>query len=177
MDQYAAVRAFVGVVETGSFVKGAAALNLPRNTVTKLVQGLEAHLRVKLLNRTTRRVSTTSDGSAYCERMARVLDEWQEAASALANAQASPRGRLRVDMGATMATMLVIPALADFQARYPDLQIDIGVSDRPVDLVSERVDCVVRTGAIGDPSLIARRIGQFRFTTCAAPGYLAPLAP
>ena len=173
MDQYTAVRAFVGVVETGSFVKAAAALNLPRNTVTKLVQGLEAHLRVKLLNRTTRRVSTTSDGSAYYERMARVLDEWQEAESALASAQTSPRGRLRVDMGATMATMLVIPALAEFQARYPEVQIDIGVSDRPVDLVSERVDCVVRTGAITDPSLIARRIGEFRFMTSATPAYLA----
>ena len=176
-----AVRAFTRVVETGSFVKAAASLELPRNTVTKLVQGLEAHLRVKLLNRTTRRVSTTSDGTAYYERMARILDEWQEAESALTSAQASPRGRLRVDMAASMATMLVIPALPDFHARYPELQIDIGVSDRPVDLVSDRVDCVVRAGRIGDPSLIARHLGDVRFMTCATPDYLArhgtPLHP
>ena len=173
MDQYLAVRAFARVVETGSFVKAAASLDLPRNTVTKLVQALEAHLRVKLLNRTTRRVSTTSDGTAYYERMARLLDEWQEAESALASAQASPRGRLRVDMGAAMATMLVIPALPGFQARYPDLQIDIGVSDRPADLVSDRVDCVVRAGRISDPSLIARHLSDQPVVTCATPAYLA----
>jgi LysR family transcriptional regulator for bpeEF and oprC len=168
-----AVRAFTRVVETGSFVKAAASLELPRNTVTKLVQALEAHLRVKLLNRTTRRVSTTSDGTAYYERMARILDEWQEAESALASSQASPRGRLRVDMGAALATMLVIPALPGFQARYPDLQIDIGASDRPVDLVSDRVDCVVRAGRISDPSLIARHLADQASITCATPAYLA----
>lgn len=172
MDQFLAVRAFTAVVETGSFVKAANALELPRNTVTKLVQALEAHLRVKLLNRTTRRVSTTNDGTAYYERMARLIDEWQEADQALASAQSNPRGRLRVDMGATIATVLVIPALPEFQRRYPDLQIDIGVSDRPVDLLGDRVDCVVRSGVVTDPSLIARHIGDMAFVTTATPEYL-----
>lgn len=172
MDQFQAVRAFTAVVETGSFVKAANALDLPRNTVTKLVQALEAHLRVKLLNRTTRRVSTTNDGTAYYERMARLIEEWQETDLALGNAQSNPRGKLRVDMGATIATVLVIPALPEFQRRYPDLQIDIGVSDRPVDLLGDRVDCVVRGGVITDPSLIARQIGDMPFVTTATPGYL-----
>lgn len=172
MDQFMAVRAFTAVVETGSFVKAASALDLPRNTVTKHVQALEAHLGVKLLNRTTRRVSTTNDGTAYYERMSRLIDEWQEADSALAREQSNPRGRLRVDMGATVATVLVIPALPEFQRRYPDLQIDIGVSDRPVDLLGDRVDCVVRSGVITDPSLIARQIGDMPFVTTATPGYL-----
>lgn len=173
MDQYMAVRAFARVVETGSFVKAAASLELPRNTVTKLVQSLEAHLRVKLLNRTTRRVSTTNDGTAYYERMARLLEEWQDADSALTSAQTNPRGRLRVDMGSSMATMLVLPALAAFQERYPDLQVDIGTTDRMVDLIGERVDCVVRAGAMTDPSLIARPLGMVRHITCASPAYLA----
>lgn len=181
MDYFTAVKAFLQVVEAGSFVKAAQTLNLPRNTVTKHIQSLESHLRVKLLNRTTRRISLTNDGTAYYERMVRVVDQWLEAESDLASAHARPHGRLRVDMGSTMATMLVLPALPDFQKRYPDLQLDIGVSDRPVDLLGDRVDCVIRGGALNDPSLIARRLGSLRFVTCATPAYLAahgtPLHP
>lgn len=172
MDYFNAVKAFIQVVEAGSFVKAAQALNLPRNTVTKHIQSLESHLRIKLLNRTTRRISLTNDGTAYYERMVRVVDQWLEAESDLASAQARPHGRLRVDMGSTMATMLVLPALPDFQRRYPELQLDIGVSDRPVDLLGDRVDCVIRGGALNDPSLIARRLGSLKFVTCATPEYL-----
>lgn len=173
MDYFNAVKAFLQVVEAGSFVKAAQTLNLPRNTVTKHIQSLESHLRIKLLNRTTRRISLTNDGTAYYERMVRVVDQWLEAESDLASAQARPHGRLRVDMGSTMATMLVLPALPEFQRRYPELQLDIGVSDRPVDLLGDRVDCVIRGGALSDPSLIARRLGSLKFVTCATPGYLA----
>lgn len=172
MDYFNAVRAFARVAETASFVKAADSLNLPRNTVTKLVQSLEAHLRTRLLNRTTRRVSLTNDGAAYYERMARLLEEWQEVEAELAHAQARPRGRLRVDMASATATLLVIPALPTFQERYPDLQIDIGVSDRPSDFLADRVDCVLRAGKITDPSLVARPLGDFAFMTCASPAYL-----
>ena len=181
MDYFTAVKAFIQVVEAGSFVKAAQTMSLPRNTVTKHIQSLEGHLRVKLLNRTTRRISLTNDGTAYYERMVRVVDQWLEAESDLASAQARPHGRLRVDMGSTMATMLVLPALPQFQKRYPELQLDIGVSDRPVDLLGDRVDCVIRGGTLNDPSLIARRLGSLTFVTCATPGYLAhhgtPLHP
>jgi DNA-binding transcriptional LysR family regulator len=173
VDYFNAVKAFIQVVEAGSFTKASQTLNLPRNTVTKHIQSLEIHLRVKLLNRTTRRISLTNDGTAYYERMVRVVDQWLEAESDLASAQARPHGRLRVDMGSTMATMLVLPALPDFQRRYPELQLDIGVSDRPVDLLGDRVDCVIRGGVLSDPSLIARRLGSLKFVTCATPGYLA----
>ncbi|SEI43830.1 LysR family transcriptional regulator [Pseudomonas sp. NFR16] len=181
MDYFTAVKAFIQVVEAGSFVKAAQTLSLPRNTVTKHIQSLEAHLRVKLLNRTTRRISLTNDGTAYYERMVRVVDQWLEAESDLVSTQARPHGRLRVDMGSTMATMLVLPALPEFQKRYPELQLDIGVSDRPVDLLGDRVDCVIRGGTLSDPSLIARRLGSLKFVTCATPAYLArhdtPLHP
>ncbi|WP_062382218.1 LysR family transcriptional regulator [Pseudomonas abietaniphila] len=181
MDYFTAVKAFIQVVEAGSFVKAAQTLNLPRNTVTKHIQSLESHLRVKLLNRTTRRISLTNDGTAYYERMVRVVDQWLEAESDLVSTQARPHGRLRVDMGSTMATMLVLPALPDLQKRYPELQLDIGVSDRPVDLLGDRVDCVIRGGTLSDPSLIARRLGSLEFVTCASPAYLAahgtPLHP
>lgn len=181
LDYFSAVKAFIQVVEAGSFVKAAQTMNLPRNTITRHIQTLENHLRVKLLNRTTRRISLTNDGTAYYERMVRVVDQWLEAESDLASAQTRPHGRLRVDMGSTMATMLVLPALPAFQKRYPELQLDIGVSDRPVDLLGDRVDCVIRGGTLNDPSLIARRLGSLKFVTCATPQYLAahgtPLQP
>ena len=160
MDYYTAVRAFIRVVEGGSFTKASTGLDLPRNTVTKLVQALEAHLQVKLLNRTTRRVSLTNDGAAYYERMSRIMDEWQEAESDLAMSQSRPRGRIRVDVAALLATHLVIPALPTFYERYPDIQLDLGVSDKPSDLVSDRIDCVLRAGKVTDPSLIAVNAGQ-----------------
>ncbi len=173
MDYYTAVRAFIRVVEAGSFTKASAGLELPRNTVTKLVQALEGHLQVKLLNRTTRRVSLTNDGTAYYERMSRIMDEWQEAESDLAMSQGRPRGKIRVDMATLLATQLVIPSLPKFYEKYPDIQLDLGVSDRPSDLVGDRIDCVLRAGKITDPSLIARHIGDLRFVLCATNTYLA----
>lgn len=173
MDYYTAVRAFIRVVEAGSFTKASAGLELPRNTVTKLVQALEGHLRVKLLNRTTRRVSLTNDGTAYYERMSRIMNEWQEAESDLAMSQGRPRGKIRVDMATLLATQLVIPALPRFYEKYPDIQLDLGVSDKPSDLVGDRIDCVLRAGRVTDPSLIARHIGDLRFVLCATRGYLA----
>lgn len=173
MDRFTAVRAFLRVVETGSFTKAADSLELPRNAVTKMVQSLEARLQIKLLNRTTRRVSPTNDGAAYFERMSRVLEEWQETEADLAATQHRPRGRLRVDMASLIATQVVIPRLPEFYARYPDLQLDIGVSDKPSDLIGDRVDCLIRAGKVTDPSLIARHIGELPFVLCATKDYLA----
>ncbi|MBL8482279.1 MAG: LysR family transcriptional regulator [Rhodocyclaceae bacterium] len=173
MDQFLALRVFARVVEAGTFTRAADSLGMPKSTVTKLLQSLEAHLRVKLLNRSTRRVTVTADGAAYYERTARLLTELEEIDASLSNAQASPKGRLRIDVGASVAVQIVVPHLCDFHQRYPDIQIDLGVGDRVVDLVAENVDCVVRAGVIADESLVARRIGQLDFITCAAPAYVA----
>jgi DNA-binding transcriptional LysR family regulator len=173
MDQMAAMRAFARVVEVGTFTRAAQLLGMPKPTLSKLVQGLEGHLRTKLLNRTTRRVTVTADGAAYYERVARILADIDELDGSMTLSQASPKGRLRIDIGTSLAMLILIPALPQFHARYPDIQIDLGVTDRPVDLVAENVDCVVRGGEISDQSLIARRIGEFDFITCATPGYLA----
>jgi DNA-binding transcriptional LysR family regulator len=173
MDQLAAMRAFVRVVEAGTFTRAARSLGSPKPTVSKLIRTLEAHLRTKLLNRTTRRVTVTPDGAAYYERVVRLLADLDELDGSMTLSQASPKGRLRVDMSAALAMQVVIPALGDFYARYPDIQIDLGVTDRPVDLVGENVDCVVRGGELTDQSLIARRIGELHMITCAAPSYLA----
>ena len=172
MDKFSAMQAYVRVVEAGTFTKAADSLNLPKPTVTRLIQTLETHLQTKLLNRTTRRVTVTADGAAYYDRAVRILGEMDELESSMSRAKANPRGRLRIDVGASVGQMLLIPALPDFHVRYPDIQIDLGVTDRPVDLVGENVDCVPRGGEITDQSLVARRIGEFHLVLAATPAYL-----
>jgi LysR family transcriptional regulator for bpeEF and oprC len=171
-DQLAAMRAFARVVEAGSFTRASESLGMPKATLTKLIQMLEAHLRTRLLNRTTRRVTVTADGAAYYERAVQLLADLDELDGSMATSQTMPKGRIRIDVSAPLALLIIIPALPDFHARYPDIQIDIGVTDRPVDLIAENVDCVVRGGRISDQSLIARRIAEMHFITCAAPSYL-----
>lgn len=181
MDQLTALRAFARVVESGNFSRASDSLGIPKSTVTKLIQNLETHVRTKLLARTTRRVTVTPDGAAYYEKVMRILNELEELDGAMSSSQALPTGRLRIDISASLALLVLIPALPTFHARYPDIQIDLGVTDRTVDLVGENVDCVIRAGQITDQSLIARRIAQFGFTTAASPNYLArhgePLHP
>ena len=144
MDQIQAMRIFVRVVEAGTFTRAADSLNLPKATVTKHVPALEERLRVKLLNRTTRRVTVTPDGAAYYDRTVRLLTDLDDIEASMTNARANPRGRLRIDVGTSVAQLLIIPHLAEFHARYPDIQVDLGVSDRTVDLIGDNVDCVIR---------------------------------
>lgn len=172
MDQIQSIRVFARVVEAGTFTKAAESLDLPKGTVTKLVQQLEARLKVKLLNRTTRRVTVTPDGAAYYERTSRVLNDLDDIEASMANAQAKPSGRLRVDVGTTVARELIIPALSDFYRRFPDIQLDLGVTDRSVDLLADNVDCVIRGGELLDQSLVARRIANVPLMAVASPAYI-----
>lgn len=173
MDQIQAMRVFVRVVEAGTFTRAADSLSMPKATVTKHVQALEDRLRVRLLNRTTRRVTVTADGAAYYDRVVRLLTDLEDIEASMTNARANPRGRLRIDVGTSVAQLLIIPHLAEFHARYPDIQVDLGVSDRVVDLIGDNVDCVIRGGELTDQSLVARRIGNVEFITVATPAYLA----
>lgn len=173
MDHFLALRAFVRIAEAGSFSKAADSMNLPRSSVSKLLQDLEAHLGTKLVERTTRAVTVTHEGAAYRERAVRVLAEIDEMDSTVAGGRVVPKGRLRVDVGSSLANVLVIPALPSFQAAYPDIDLQFGISDRPVDLIGEGVDCVLRTGPLPDnTSLVARKLCELDWVTCAAPAYL-----
>jgi len=172
MDRFDAMQAFARVVETGSFTKAADTLHMSKTSVTQLVQQLEARLRVRLLNRTTRKVNVTADGAVYYERVLRLLADMDDAETSLSSAAAVPRGRLRVDVPSPLARMILAPALPAFHARYPDIQLDMGVSDRMVDIIGENVDCVVRGGELTDQSLIARRVGDLQLRVYAAPSYL-----
>lgn len=172
MDQIQSIRVFARVVEAGTFTKAAESLDLPKGTVTKLVQHLESRLKVKLLNRTTRRVTVTPEGAAYYERTLRVLNDLDDIEASMTNAQANPSGRLRVDVGTSVAREILIPALADFYRRFPDIQLDLGVTDRTVDLLADNVDCVIRGGELLDQSLVARRVANVPMITVASPAYL-----
>jgi len=172
MDRFDAMQAFARVVEAGSFTKAAETLHMSKTSVTQLVQQLEARLRVRLLNRTTRQVNVTADGAAYYERVVRLLADMDDAETSLSSGLKSPRGRLRVDVPSPLARMILIPALPTFHARYPDIQIDMGASDRLVDLIGENVDCVIRGGELTNQSLMARRVGDLQLRVCAAPSYL-----
>lgn len=172
MDRFDALQAFVRVVEAGSFTKAAQTLGISKTTVTQLVQQLEARLCVKLLNRTTRQVRVTAEGAAYYGRVVSLLADLEDADVGVSHAVAAPKGRLRVDVPSPLASMILIPALPMFHARYPDIQFDMGVSDRTVDVIGDNVDCVLRGGELADSSLMARRVGELEFGVYAAPRYL-----
>ncbi len=173
MDLFAAMQTFVRVVEAGSFTRAAETLGSSRTRVTQQVQQLEARLQVRLLNRTTRQVQVTADGAAYYQRCLGVLAALDDAETGLSVATRTPRGRLRVDVPSPLARLILIPALPEFFERYPDIQLDLGVSDRQVDLIGDNVDCVIRGGRIREQYLVARPLGALRLGCYAAPAYLA----
>ena len=172
MDKLSAMRTFVRVVEAGTFTKAADSLGVGKAQVTREMQSLEEDLRTLLLHRTTRRMTVTPDGAAYYERVTRVLDEIDEIEAGMAQTRLNPKGRLRIDVMSPVANLLIVPALPDFCARYPDIEIDLGVNDRPVDLIADNVDCVLRAGEVKDQSLVARRVGEITRVLCASPAYL-----
>ena len=175
MDRFDAMRAFARVVEAGSFTKAAQTLHMSKTTVTQLIQQLESRLRVRLLHRTTRKLGVTPDGAVYYERVIRLLADMEDAENSLSSAAMTPRGRLRVDVPSPLARLILVPALPAFHARYPDIQIDMGVSDRVVDLIGDNVDCVLRGGQITDQSLIARHVGDLQIGVYVAPSHVERL--
>lgn len=172
MDQLTAIRGFARVVEAGSYTRAADSLDMPNATLSKMVQDLEAHLGVRLLQRTTRRVTVTPEGRDYYEKTLRIVRDLEDIDGSFNAVRGRPKGHLRIDVGGSTARDVLIPAIPDFLARYPDIRIDLGVSDRAVNLITDNVDCVIRGGPLDDSSLVARHVGTAHLITCAAPGYL-----
>ena len=173
MDRMDLYRVFARVVECASFTRAADSLGLPRSSVSAAVQMLETRLGARLLNRTTRRVSVTEDGAIFYERCVRLLSDMEEAEDLFRNAGGRPSGRLRVDVPGRIGRLVIAPALPEFLAAYPQIEIDLGMTDRAVDLVEERADCVLRVGPLGDSGLVGRRIGDLELINVASPAYLA----
>ena len=173
MDRLQAMEVFVAVVDAGSFTQAARRLKLSNANVSTLVRNLEDHLGVRLLNRTTRRMHLTDDGTAYYERCRRILADVEETESALARSRTQPEGMLRVDLPTAFTRLYFIPALPEFLDQYPDLRITVTMTDRRSDLIEMGVDAALRTGALEDSTLVARRVYDARYVACASPDFIA----
>ena len=173
MDRITAMSVFVRVVEAGNFTKAAESLDLPPPKVTRLVQALEAELRVRLLQRTTRRVTVTPEGAAYYERVVQLLAELSDIESTARQSLARPAGRIRVEAAVAIATQLIVPSLPDFYAAYPDIELELGISNHVRDVIADGIDCALRVGQVTEQSLVARHVGDFHFIACATSDYLA----
>lgn len=173
MDLIDQLRIFVRVADSGGFAAAADQLDLPRPTVSVAVRRLEERLGTRLLNRTTRRVSLTSDGEVLLERAATLIADSEELERQFRPDGAALAGRLRVDLPSRVARRLVAPHLPEFLARHPALTLELGSSDRAIDLVQEGVDCALRVGELSASSLVARPLGELRQVQCASPAYLA----
>ncbi|MBD8880021.1 LysR family transcriptional regulator [Rhodanobacter sp. 7MK24] len=172
MDRLDTMRLYARIVELGSFTAAANDLDLPRATVTHAIKKLEARLGAQLLQRTTRCQRITRDGQAYYAHCVRLLADLDEVEADFREAALKPQGRLRIDLPATLARQVVIPALPEFCARFPQVELDIGTSDRFVDLLREGVDCVLRVGELPDSGLVGRRVATLAQATVASAGYL-----
>ena len=172
MDRFQAVTAFARVVEAGSFARAAERLGVSVSSVSRQVADLEAHLDARLLNRTTRRLSLTESGQAFYERCVQLLADLEEAEVAVTAASIVPRGTLRLTCSATFGARHLAPAIAAFVARHAQIQFNVELSERVVDLVEEGFDLAVRVGETGSQNLVGRRIGTTRIVCCAAPSYL-----
>jgi DNA-binding transcriptional LysR family regulator len=164
--------AFVRTVERGGFSLAARELGLTPSAVSKLVTRLEDRLGVRLLNRTTRKLALTPEGEAYFHRSQRIIADIVEAENEVARFRAKPRGVLRINVGTAFGTHQLSPALPAFLARYPEMQVELTITDRVVDLLDEGADLGIRLGSLVDSSLVARRICELERVICASPAYL-----
>ena len=164
---------FIRVAEMHSFSRAAESMGIQKGRASTVVRQLEDDLGVRLLHRTTRSVQLTEDGRRFQERARELLTDFDELQSMFAEDGVALRGRLRVDLPTELARTTIVPALPDFLAAYPELELEVSSSDRQVDLVEEGFDCVLRLGPIGDDTLIARALGRLRMVNAASPTYLA----
>lgn len=176
MDQLRQIEAFCAVVQHGSFVQAAERLDWSKAVVSRLVMELESRLGTRLLNRTTRKVSVTDSGAAYFERCRSLLDELADADREAAAASTTPSGLLRINAPVTFGNLHLAPLWGEFLKLHPQVELDITLTDRMVDLIEEGFDLAVRIGRPQDSSLIARGLTTDRVVLCASPGYLR-LAP
>lgn len=173
MDRLATMEAFVRVAETRSFSEAARRLRTSKSLVSRQVAALEAELGVRLFNRTTRSLTLTEEGRGYQTQVVRILGEIEAANASVSMLQVVPRGRLRMNAPMSFGVLHLAPAIRDFLARYPEIDLDLTLNDRYVDLVDEGFDLAVRIGRLADSSLVARKLAPMRLVVCGSPAYLA----
>ena len=172
LDRIDLFRIFARVVECSSFTRAADTLGVPRSSVSAAVQELEGRVGARLLHRTTRRVSPTQDGAAFYDRCLRLIADVEETEGLFRQTGARPSGKVRIDVPGRIGRLIIAPALPEFLNRYPEIDIDLGVTDRAVNLVEDSIDCVLRVGPLSDSGLIARSIGELRLINVASRSYL-----
>lgn len=173
MDRIDLFRIYASVVDCESFTRAAKMLGLPRSSVSTAVSTLEQRIGVRLLQRTTRRVSPTQDGLAFYERCTRLVADVEETEALFRQTAGSPAGRLRIDVPGRIGRLIIAPALPDFLGRYPEIDIELSVTDRAANLIEDGIDCVLRVGPLSDSGLIARPVGELALINVASPRYLA----
>ncbi len=172
MDRLKAMQVFIRVVDAEGFGKAAETLSLPPSTVTRAIKELESSLGVQLLQRTTRQISLTADGTAYYEACHRILAEIDDVEASFPGHGKTINGTLRVDAPASITRHFILPKVKNFMARYPDVRLNLTTSDQIADLIKTGIDCVIRTGTPADTtSLVIRKIGDFKWTICGSPDY------
>ncbi len=172
MDRLGNLEAFVRVVATGSFSEAARRLRTSKSLVSRQIAALEAELGARLFHRTTRSLSLTEEGRSYHDQVVRILAELEEADRSISQLRATPRGRLRVNAPMSFGFLHLAPAVPDFLARHSEVELDVTMNDRYVDLVEEGFDVAIRLGRLADSSLVARRLAPMRRVVCASPYYL-----
>lgn len=172
MNKLELIKAFVTVADTGSFTEAAQVLNLPKASISAAVQRLENHVGAQLLHRTTRKVTITQDGELFLERSKDLLSEVTDIENMFLKKSENLKGRIRADFPTTIAKNLLIPNLPEFLKQHPDLELEIGSTDRRVDLIREGYDFVLRVGTLTDSGLIARKIGEYEMVNCVSPSYI-----
>jgi len=172
MDRLDAMRSYAQIVDSGSYTKAARQLNLHKATLSQQVRQLEDRLGTRLLTRTTRAVAPTAEGLAYYQHACAILQQVDEVETQLRKGTGAPAGHLRVDVPVAMGRLVFAPEVRHFLERYPKITLELGCSDRAVDLIQEGVDCALRGGALPDSRLAARGVGNLRFVLCAAPRYI-----
>jgi DNA-binding transcriptional LysR family regulator len=172
MDRFAAMQAFVRVVEAGSFVRAAERMEMSTSSLSRRVADLESHLQARLLIRTTRKLSLTETGQAFYERCVQLLSDLDEAEALATRAASFAHGTIKLTCPHSLAVQPLAPAIASFVARHQAVKFDVTVSDRVIDLAEEGFDLAIRVGAVGGELLIARKLGTTELVPCAAPAYL-----
>lgn len=172
MDVFAAIRAFLAVADEGGFAPAARKSGVATSSLTRQVDGLEAYLSTILLNRSTRSVTLTPAGEDYYLRAARIIADLDEANRGMVEREGRPRGLLRVSLPVAFARLHIAPIIPAFLAAYPDIELDLVMTDAMVNLVEERIDVAIRLGSLESSTLIARRLAPHRRLVCASPAYL-----
>lgn len=172
MEDFSAITSFVRVVEARTFAAAATQLGMTPSGVSRAVSRLEERIGVRLLFRSTRALRLTDDGESFYRRCKDILADLGEAVESLGYAKVKPQGKLRVAVNVSIGRAALIPNLADFEARYPEIRLELAMSDRNIGLIEEGIDCAIRMGELEDSNLIARKLGYFNNVLCAAPSYL-----